>query len=98
MTLNDFANMQISNTGEGYIYVFDTEECMDSFVNRNNDYELLCTLHSSFVCSVYLKPEIANAKVMNFTAVGRNSVAVWITDADGTATAKRESDEVSSYV
>ncbi len=95
MTLNDFANMQISNTGEGYIYVFDTEGDMDSFVNRNNDYEMLCTLHSSFVCSAYLKQEIANAKVMNFAAVGRNSVAVWITDADGTATAKKEKREES---
>lgn len=78
MTLNDFANLHISNMGESYIYVFDTESDMDSFINRDNDYEMLCTLHSTFVSSVYLKPEIANAIVMNFSAVGRNSIAVWI--------------------
>lgn len=80
MTLNDFANLHISNMGEAYIYVFDSEADMDSYINRENDYEMLCTLHSTFVCSTYLKPEIANAQVMNFSAVGRNSLAVWIKD------------------
>lgn len=84
MTLNDFANRHISSNGESYIYVFDTESSMDSFINRDDDYEMLCTLHSTFVSSVYLKPEIANATVMNFSAVGRNSVAVWIKDDDPT--------------
>lgn len=82
ITLNDFANLHISNMGESYIYVFDTESDMGSFVNRNNDYELLCTLHSTYVSSVYLKPEIANATVMNFSATGRNSLAVWIKQAE----------------
>lgn len=78
MTLNDFANLHISNMGESYIYVFDTESDMDSFINREKDYELLCTLHSTYVSSVYLRPEIANATVMNFSATGRNALAVWI--------------------
>lgn len=90
MTLNEFSNLHVSNMGEANIYVFDTESDLDSFVNGTNDYELLCTLHSSYVCSVYLKPEIANAQVVNFSAVRRNSVAVWITTPDGRAETRRK--------
>jgi len=80
MTLNDFANLLDTGEGESFIYVFDAESDMDSFEDGTNDYELLCTLHSTFVCSVYLKPEIANATVVSFRAITRNTIAVLITD------------------
>lgn len=79
MTLNDFTNTCINSAcGETSIYVFDDEECMEGFIKKTDDYELLFTLKSSFQCRRYLKPMYADAEVINFVALGRDMITVLI--------------------
>ena len=83
MTLNDFVNLYISDGKGVYIYVFRYEDSFYNFIDGDNNYELVCTLHSSFISSEYLKPKIANTTVKNFSATRKNTLAVWIDTYDG---------------
>ena len=80
MKLTDFAELLMGCISEPTIYVFNTEDDINSFVKDRTarDYELLFTIHSDFKSAVYLKPIYAEAIVKEFYAIGKDQIAVWI--------------------
>jgi len=78
MTLTKFVDMFCCEDTEPEVYVFETEDELTEFAGGGKGYELLFTLKSSFKSSYYLKPEFANAEVMEFEAVGKGQIAVWV--------------------
>ena len=79
MTLNDFSSMFFSTNGRRTtMFVFDSEEELDLFINGEDDADVLFAIHSDYKLQYFVKPEFAEGEVRGFCALDKNRIAAWI--------------------
>lgn len=85
MKLWEFSNILYSTCAEGTtLYIFNDEECCDSFakawpdVTSLDDVELLAVHRSMFRMAKTLRDEICDMEVLQVYALEKDKFAVWV--------------------
>lgn len=79
MTLNEFADMTFSVGGKPVTFiVFDNEECIEGYIEENDDGGIAFTFSGHYKSCVFLNSKMDNARVVYFYAIACDKIAVLI--------------------